>query len=123
MTGIALVIKPKSFLGNLALPTHDYIQTRSGLSNCSSLLDTVHIVGLSTRLVACLDRSQGSIGVAVTCLATQRVIYLKIKVKGLTAVTVFAYHVIFAPAVGLRKAEQSVKIRLRLQSPHFTGEF
>ena len=56
-----------------------------------------------------LDRSHSSIGVAVTCLTTQRVIYLKIKVKGLTAVTVFAYHVIFAPAVGQRKAEQTIQ--------------
>ena len=59
--------------------------------------------------MACLDRSQSSIGVAVTRLTTQRVIYLKIKVKGLTTVTIFAYHVIFAPTVGLRKAEQTVK--------------
>ena len=73
--------------------------------------------------MACLDRSQSSIGVAVACLAAQRVIYLKIKVKGLTAVTVFAYHVIFVPAVGLRKAEQAIKRRLRLQSPHCTEEF
>jgi len=56
--------------------------------------------------VASLDRSQSSIGVAVTRLTTQRVIYLKIKVKCLAAVTVFAHHVIFAPAVGLGKAEQ-----------------
>ena len=56
-----------------------------------------------------LDRSHSSIGVAVTCLTTQRVIYLKIKVKGLTAVTVFAYHVIFAPAVSQMKAEQIIQ--------------
>ena len=63
--------------------------------------------------MACLDRSQGSIGVAVTCLTTQRVIYLKIKVKGFTVVTVFANHVIFTPAVGLRKAKQTVKKTLK----------
>ena len=64
--------------------------------------------------MARLDRSQSPISVAATCLTTQWVIYLKIKVKRFAAVTVSTYHVIFAPAVGLRKAEKkNVKRRLR----------